>query len=373
MLKANNNALFQDTNQNIVSIRQTEIRYYTTVYQSFATQAALIGGFTYGALQNSERGPEWRLDLDAFYALFAAATILAAVHIILCCLFLQVYGPGLSLYGRPGSMAKAADVLRSEQTMIVRSFVLMIVFFVASTALLFWSVLDYLAAVICSTALAAAVRYWWYFSHRIYSQLAWTDDGHNLADLINDDENPIHKLKGLLKEPAPINDTAEDIEMGSKSNKTMPMSTSPSSSSSAVVPCLMEGYMTRRNLLASGSSSKWERRYFILTVNGMLIMFKDRKEFRENGKSSMNEKSLSLEDYDLLFDLSKTSFSDLLTSFTTGEVRDLLSQTEKKFFFIMIEKGDEDMKHKKRFVFICDTEEELSFWKSSIINYQMKH
>ncbi len=48
MNRANQQALFQQTNQGLLSIRQSEVNYYQSLNVAFGTQAALIGGFTYG-------------------------------------------------------------------------------------------------------------------------------------------------------------------------------------------------------------------------------------------------------------------------------------------------------------------------------------
>jgi hypothetical protein len=50
MQRAQAGALLQATNQAILQIRQAELNYYVSFYLTFATQAALIGGFVYSGL-----------------------------------------------------------------------------------------------------------------------------------------------------------------------------------------------------------------------------------------------------------------------------------------------------------------------------------
>lgn len=358
MLKANNEALFQGTNQTIISIRQAELQYYVSVYQSFATQAALIGGFTYGVLQGTSSGSEWIPDLDFFYGLCATLTIIAAVHIILCCLFLQVYGPGLSLYGQTGSMVKATEVLRREQPMIVRSFILMIAFFVCSTVALFWTVMDDLGAIICSVALLIAVRYWWMYSHRIYAQLAWnpTDDHYSRA---SEDEDPISKMMRAQTAPS-LSPLHNQIELSTK--------TGTSNNNDLV----MEGFLTRK--IVSTPGSKWDRKYFVLTYHGKLMIFKDRKEYREGGKKSLGkERAIDLEEFQIIFDFPLSSSSSDLVGYPT-EVKELLVQSEKKFFFYLASR-EEDFETEeirrvpRKYVFTTDTQEELTLWKTAMISF----
>ena len=360
MLKANNQALFQGTNNELVSIRQLEIQYYVSVYQSFATQAALIGGFSYGVLQNGSGGAEWVPDLDSWYALFATLTILSAIHIILCSLFLQVYGPGLALYGPAGSMARACDVLRKQQPKIVKSFVLMIFFFVCSTAALFFSVLDYFAAIICSVALCIALYLWYDFSHTIYAQLTWNERDSVFGDIIGGSDNPLIKLENSMK----IQDSdssVHDIELGS-----MPRDV------------LLEGFLTRKFVslnnsqvsISTNSNNKWKRLYFVFTTQGTLLVYKDRKEFQDQIKSSMNERPLVLKDHFYMTSNFKPLPNNKLEK-KASRISDLL--IEKPFTFLLIPHiSIEEDEHHLSMLFSSDTEEEMNHWKDALNKFSDK-
>ena len=50
MQAANQQALIQQTNQQILGIRQSELSYYSNYFYSFGNQAALIVGFTLGCV-----------------------------------------------------------------------------------------------------------------------------------------------------------------------------------------------------------------------------------------------------------------------------------------------------------------------------------
>jgi hypothetical protein len=357
MLKANNSALFQGTNVAVVTIRQAEINYYISVYQSFATQAALLGGFTYGVLQGATSGPNWVFDLDAFYALFATLTIILAVHIILCCLFLQVYGPGLSLYGAAGSMARAADVLRKEQPMIVKSFVLMLACFVCSTVALFWSVLDYIAAITCTGVLALAVWYWYHYSLRIYSQLKWDKRTGNQGNFGNeeDDEDPVARLQRMQNQ----SNGTDDIEMGSTTS-TNPMSINALTSQRLPSSTVIDGYLTRKFVTAA--NNRWERNYFILDSRGIVTTFKDRKEYRQKINPVSKERPIVLEDFLITFDF-------ISTPDQTPQQKQLFSQaTEKPFSFLFVHN---DRQNDQKMIFACDTQEELDLWRSALVKFSV--
>ena len=50
MLRAEQLALIQEANQQLLAIRQQEMEYYTNTFASFGTQGSLLAGFTLGAL-----------------------------------------------------------------------------------------------------------------------------------------------------------------------------------------------------------------------------------------------------------------------------------------------------------------------------------
>ena len=78
MLRAEQLALIQSANQQLLAIRQQEMQYYTDVFTSFGTQGSLIAGFTLAALtgldvRDFEKGfglPFWK---GLFHILSAVA------------------------------------------------------------------------------------------------------------------------------------------------------------------------------------------------------------------------------------------------------------------------------------------------------------
>lgn len=351
MLKAANQALFQETNTDVAKIRQTEIKYYSSVYQSFGTQAALLGGFTFYLLRDIEGDHRWLPDLDSWYAFFATGTILCAVQIILCCLFLQVYGPGLALYGPPGSMAKACEVLKKEQPMIVQSFLFMIFFFVLTTVALFWHALDYIGAILCTCALVIALYYWYKFTHRIYAQLYWGDSAV-FTDMTGESQNPMATMDHTLSNPL-LDEAEKGLAQG----------------------ILIEGYLQRKLIISSTSSTsmKWKRFYFVMTVAGAILIYKDQKEFIESKKSTMNERPVFLHDNFFISD------AKLISSrpFYAGQLQ------EKSFTFLLAQSlktgkettttttttNNNEENDQAPMVFSTDTEEELNNWKQACLKF----
>ena len=180
MNQANQKQLFQQTNQGLLGIRQSEISYYQSLTVAFGTQAALIGGFTYGVFTenriNRGNGYESVEVLADCYWVCAAVTIAFAVHVILCTMLMQVLGPGLSLNGPVGSMARATEGMRIELKQIIRSFIVMMIMFALSTLLSCWVVMSFEGAVGCSVAFLVAAYHWYKYCERIYLRFYWDDD-----------------------------------------------------------------------------------------------------------------------------------------------------------------------------------------------------
>lgn len=178
MNRANQQALFQATNQGLLGIRQAEINYYLNLNLAFGTQAALIGGFTYGVFtqnQINEDNIYGHPFMDAYWVM-SAATIAAAVHVIINTMLLQVLGPGLALHGPVGSIVRATEGMKIEQKQIVTAFILMMMMFAVSTMLSFWVVMNFESAMGSTAIFVVAARYWYYYTERIYLRFYWDSD-----------------------------------------------------------------------------------------------------------------------------------------------------------------------------------------------------
>jgi hypothetical protein len=199
MNRANQQQLFQQANQQVLDIRQTEIDYYTTLNVVYGTNAALLGGFTYGILtQNvlSVSNPDENI-FCFFYYLLSAGTIASSIHVVLCSMLIQVYGPGLSLHGPLGSMALAAQGMREETTQIFYYLLFSIFCFCTSLIWLFWAVMPEWKALCCSVGALIVFRYMWYYGERIFlrfywktESVGWNGDRTSESRFSSDDVNP---------------------------------------------------------------------------------------------------------------------------------------------------------------------------------------
>ena len=163
MYKANQEALFQCTNLGLVGLRQAEINYYFNVNSAIGTQAALIGGFTYGIFtQNPINTTPWASTVVVAYYCVTACAIASAVHVVINTMLIQVLSPGLALNGPIGSMARATDGMQIEQSHIIVAFGIMMSSFALSTVLAFWAVFDIRSAVISTILFFFSAQVWYY-------------------------------------------------------------------------------------------------------------------------------------------------------------------------------------------------------------------
>ncbi len=416
MYKASQEALFQATNQQLVSIRQSEIQYYTNVNVAIGTQAALIGGFTYGIFTQNQPNEDHSYAKRCMtgYYIASAITIACAVHVIINTMLLQVMGPGLALNGPIGSMARAAEGMKIEQNQVTYAFTVMMIFFSIATTLSFWAVMDLEAAIVNTIIFAFAARMWYISGRRVYYRLHWDDrdvfdDEQRESDIDPSDmiqinpmiangnaNNANHNSNGESssesKQEQPTgrmsslriisgifskrsgNDAQENNNkdpLGSNGGNVSPFSgastdLSQYSSKMASKSVICEGYFLKRGIMTGEKviGNKWERRYFVLLHNGYLFYYKTRQEFRDDPKNSLKERPLELSEFKIkvIENANNTVEDDKVSvySSTSSSGRPFGGTDEVKMVF-QIDLLPID-RLSRRWSLRCDTEEELEMW-----------
>ena len=137
MIQADKELIQSQLKLSSLKVRQKEVAFYGANFESIATVSALVAGFTIGALQN-------RLPNDAHYALsllFHCAFPLTVMHSLFCVCnstFVSMFGPGLALRGRDGSMHRAVEGMMQERTDVFSYFQSAILGAHIGTAILIW-------------------------------------------------------------------------------------------------------------------------------------------------------------------------------------------------------------------------------------------
>ena len=226
MLQAQQRALLQETNQGLISIRNAELDYYTTFYATFGGQSALIGGFTYSAITQSNifygfiNLEATNFALLSLWWISSSISLAAAMHCIFTTILLQVLGPGLALTGPIGSMARATRGLHEEMNQVFTAYIIMVLAFAISVTSSFWVIMAWEGSLICTVIFVYSAIHWWFYCSRIYNRFYETTffyDGErevHFADADKkqeDDDDPLgnFKLNTLKKisEPADISNS----------------------------------------------------------------------------------------------------------------------------------------------------------------------
>jgi hypothetical protein len=134
MIVADKEALATELKQSSLSIQEKEINFFTSNFNSLATQSALLAGFAFSgacssitqpplnapdpsvraALSGIETKDDHTLLAFFFYASTAISMCLNLL-VVISCTFCNMWGPGLALRGPNGSMAKAVNGMDAER------------------------------------------------------------------------------------------------------------------------------------------------------------------------------------------------------------------------------------------------------------------
>eukprot|EP00601_Ochromonadales_sp_CCMP2298_P036055 CAMPEP_0173359732 /NCGR_PEP_ID=MMETSP1144-20121109/20204_1 /TAXON_ID=483371 /ORGANISM="non described non described, Strain CCMP2298" /LENGTH=432 /DNA_ID=CAMNT_0014309025 /DNA_START=95 /DNA_END=1389 /DNA_ORIENTATION=- len=427
MNRADQQQLFQTANKQVLDIRQLEIDFFNNLLTAIGTKAALIGGFTYGILtQNIIDYSNKYINYYKFlYYVLAAVTISSALHVVLCCMFVQVFGPGLALNGPLGSMTRASEGMSFELTQIILVFSLMACSFVVSTAWLFWCVMTFYQALASNIAFFIAARYWYFYCERIYLRFYWsrsTDEAWNLQreSGISVDANPadnrqqtdniqtyIQPPRSLYKFiassfraplPRPSTRHSRDSDSRSSMQSGPPRELGAAEQAAAfalridVLPLAQTGTSTRgvamEGYFTTLVSNRWERRYFVLTSGGDIVIYRTRQGYRHAPKEPAYTRPLHLLDFlvvvrnrDLQMRLDAASEESQSNTSAGTATSGKVELVPNRFQLDLVPREMEDSgggnsgssgssgssgKKRDTWKLRCDTEEELEVWVYAI-------
>ena len=138
MLLAEHIALQSWLIQQLAAVRQREMEYMLTRYQTISTQASLLCGFAVSnvvGFSDLDRDPDVPdIALHAFW-MSSFVCLLASMQVILVTLYVCNWAPGLALRGPTGSMARVYNATRGERVCVNNAFVTACVAFVAQIGL----------------------------------------------------------------------------------------------------------------------------------------------------------------------------------------------------------------------------------------------
>ena len=167
-------------NQQLLGIRQIEMNYFSTCFQSFGTISALLAGFMLQAITNlnlNQATADFGTSIcsDVFWV-SSAVVFATALHCMLTSILCNVFGPGLALRGPLGSMVRAVDGMIEEQEHIMLSFNLTVIFFAISVVAYFGMTMTNGAAIASSSVMLLGAFLWLYYCIRIMNRFKFTPD-----------------------------------------------------------------------------------------------------------------------------------------------------------------------------------------------------
>ena len=300
----------------------------------------LFLGFTYCTFsQNEVKYSKYDIHTFTFiYFAFAALTIAIGVHVILSTVLLTVFGSGLAIIGPLGSMARAAKGLQMEQEQVIISFIAMVLAFALSTVFVFWMIMDYPPAFICSSLFIVAAYMWYTTCERMYLRFYWNkeDDGWQQRDREgddidedDDDEPRLPYIGNKIADTVDSSSTATSKDnkntsffttlkerVGIRTHNTADHATFASSlttSGAGKKSVTTEGYLgikrasvltdlvqeqkKSNNYSNNYSGAKWKRQYFVLFSNGCLYTYRTRQEYRNDPSSPKYTRPIKVSEY----------------------------------------------------------------------------
>lgn len=383
MLKAQQNLLFQETNQILLQIRQFEIAYFTNLYKTFGLLGIIIAGFAVNSIAQvlaEEAGvaSEWK---TAFW-LASCLTIGFSLHVMIITSLILVHGPGLALRGPIGSMKKAVDGMYCEQSPILTSTILAIASFAVELVTIFVLEMYLVEAWVSSVILLVSSVFWYNSCIRIYNRFKipaeYETDYSRTSDSV-DHQHPFHardsyvppnasKLR-LAAENRESTDSAYTYNTGNtqsvdddartvKSHLTQgTLSTAKTLTSGLMITAKASTY--KEGYLIWKPSSDWERKYFVLTDSALWV-YNDKYHYDLKSDKPVNKRPI------------KTHYYTVATM--------PISTSKKPVFEFKLVPLDDDATDEqdthsltKTWFFRSDTQEEMEEWVSILQRAARNH
>eukprot|EP00440_Ansanella_granifera_P051919 gb/GFBE01056290.1/.p1 GENE.gb/GFBE01056290.1/~~gb/GFBE01056290.1/.p1 ORF type:complete len:251 (+),score=42.05 gb/GFBE01056290.1/:1-753(+) len=137
MLQLKKNQLVTKVSTGQIEIRQMEMDWYCSNYDTMTGQAAMLAGFAFSFI--TAPMPEGKLEphivLEFIYFFLVCTTIGLELGVIVLSSYLSVWAPSLALRGKRGTadLHKACDALKDYQALVFYSFMAgWVLYFVAS-------------------------------------------------------------------------------------------------------------------------------------------------------------------------------------------------------------------------------------------------
>jgi hypothetical protein len=175
MFQAQQKAVVQQANINLVNIRYMEIKYFTDFFSNFGTQCFILAGLICGSISQTPQLDD--VPCPYFFVILynsmATSCVALATLGMLASVFIAVYGEGLAIRGPLGSLVKTIDGMVQEQHQAVFLFVAAVVTFDLQLVGMCWIMMDNENAIACTIVLLGWSLYTYRIALRIYNRFWW--------------------------------------------------------------------------------------------------------------------------------------------------------------------------------------------------------
>lgn len=339
MLSAEHYALESAAVQQLLRIREAEVKFFTERFSSLTLQSALIGGFTIQTITsiNPSEHSDWWVGVAFWWS--GALAFACTMHTVLTATFISIWGPGLALRGPKGSVTKAYHVMRRENSLVMRTYIGQVVFFVILMSMTF-EIQDHDANYHWPAMVAAAIT--------LTAGTASLITLRNIKKRLNYDKSTTNRLEELWdsgedlrsttsfgsrismgiqmatkkithnKSPTELGESLLDNDMLAKESEGEVAKYSPTDRVVKNAPFSYEGELKKQGKRARtvfGDKAKWMAtwmtRYYVLK-SSTLYEFKSKDDFEailtaNNGvldkNGGENLKYFSLQGYEIMVDI----------------------------------------------------------------------
>lgn len=363
MIEANKRYLKANLTQGVLGIQTNLINLYSNNLSAVATQAALIGGFSFTAVSVTyDASGTTQLALGYFYYVCFTVCLVSALFILSQATIVVMFGPTMALKGATDEAVKfAAGHMMNQQLIILRAASIAISSLFLAACILSWA--NYPVGVATITTVVYIVAYYYLvkMGYEAYRTFVPKDDGAFLE--------PLLEMAGLYQGNAGGGNDSKNDESVALAEKL--------AQAQEATKLKVKAFIWKRQSIEDGGLFV---KYYGVLEKGRLDLYYKEKDYREN-LDPVNAKPIKLWQFNLEVDHRK--YSKNVTSLTTAmksavmgnedfAMSDLLTSefdlqfASRNFKFGLVPKVSSELMSSVVHEFLAHDEKTYKLWTSSL-------
>lgn len=287
--------------QGVLGIQTNLINLYSNNLSAVATQAALIGGFSFTAVAAAtDTTTVTKLTLSYFYYVCFTVCLVTALFVLAQATIVVMFGPTMALKGSTDEAVKfAAGHMMAQQLLILKAAFISISSLFAAACILSWANYPYGIAAITTVVYGVGYYYLIDYGFKAYRIFVPNDDSAFVEPDSGNGVPSVYKAvsggAGESKEDGRQIGTAASLAAANEATKLK-----------------VRAFLWKRQSIEDGGLFV---KYYAVLDKGRLDLYHREKDYRENA-NPVNSKPIKLWQYDLETDHRK--YSKSVTSLTTA-------------------------------------------------------